>query len=201
MLDFFCPYSNLLSLNTELGGSTLLLVKAVLCPKHTGFLGTREKMRGEECDHVLLVVVGVQLDFVSRIAYEFHGVFVDLLVPVVQSFAIVRVAVPLVEVGVRLFVDVGVAKKVQEIAKFFFDVSNLFRRVAFGVDVQLARSRLELVGLGSRTTLGNDLVDTALHVGALDVVDFEEVLENALISFLGCVDEILIAHDVDWIKV
>lgn len=80
------------------------------------------------------------------------------------------------------------------------DVVDLLLGVTLGIHIELTCSRLKLIGLGCAAALGNHLVDAALYVGPLNIVNFQQILENAFVSFLGLVDEVLIPHDIDRVQ-
>jgi hypothetical protein len=118
----------------------------------------------------------------------------------VEGFAFITVLIPVVEVRVRFFIYIGVAKEVEEITELVLDELDLFWSVPLSVGIQLASSRLKLVGLRGGSSHGSDLVDASLGVRALEAVHLQQVLENALVSVLWLVHEVLVPDDVNGIK-
>ena len=81
--------------------------------------------------------------------------------------------------------DIGIAKVVQLLTQCFLHVLDLLGGVLLLVNIKLARCGLELVGLSSGVTLGDELVNTALHVGAFEVLVLEKEGHETQQSLLG----------------
>ena len=137
-------------------------------------------------------MVGVQ--------HFFQRFLVDLLVAVVEFEVLISVVLELVEVGVAVLVNVGIAEEIQMVTKLFLYVINLSLGVLLGCDIELAGRCLESICLRCAATLGYDLVDAALNVRALDIVNLQQVLEDAFIRRFRLVYKVLIANDVDGVQ-
>jgi len=72
-----------------------------------------------------------------------------------------------------VLVDICVPEVVKLVAKCFLNECLQLWGVLFLVNVKFACGCLELVGLSGRTALSNDLFDTALNVGAAEVLLLE----------------------------
>ena len=81
--------------------------------------------------------------------------------------------------------DIGIAKVVQLFTQCFLHVLDLLRGVLLLVNIKLARCVLELVGLSSGVTLGDELVNTVLYVGALEVIVLKKEGHETQQSLLG----------------
>jgi hypothetical protein len=104
------------------------------------FLRHQFKHVAVEVVAVILVDTGTSQHFLQRfLVYFFKSI--------VQRTSFFGVLVKLVEVGVRVFVDVGVSEEVKKIAKLILYKFLLLLGVAFSARIKLASSLLKLIGL------------------------------------------------------
>jgi len=192
--------SNRLLFNSKLGGLAASFFQTTLCKQQSGLLRPFDNELRKQLDHVSVAVVRVALVLSWPCQNLFHRLLIDFLESVVESASFFGVFGEVVEVRVGLLVDVGVAEEVQQVAQLALDELRLLGRVAVCAGVELARGGLELIGLRGGASCLNHLLDAALDVGAINVLDFEQVLEDPFVGILGVVHKVLVAHDVDWVQ-
>ena len=106
------------------------------------------------------------------------------------------VLVELKEAG-RVVLNISIAEIVKLITELVLYIFLELRGVLALVDVELASGRLKFVGLSSLATLGDDLIDAALDVGASKVLSLKKEGHKAHQGLLGRSNEILVTHDIE----